>query len=224
MLQEQGDVTQGVNQVQNNRERPCVFISVINTESAPSVYAGAVPAGEACGCARPFVVERAGRASLRGPVRTPRPVSTVVPRGGWRPGITGEADHPGDPGVTKPRWAPSFSPFLSGAPKGRRSRLGASMWSGVPVGRAPMLHAQPVRLHLQAQVFSLRHETSASRADAGGGDWKAGHPSRNHPLPPLSMPSTWTPAAWGPGTAGSPHPRSCLVSATCALCPVRRTP
>lgn len=131
-----------------------------------------------------------------------------MPRGGWRPGITGEADHPGDPGVTKPHWAPSSSPFLSGAPRGRRSRLGASVRSGAPAGRAPMLHTQPVRLHLQAQVFSLRHEASASRADAGGGNRKAGHPSRNHPLPPLSMPSTWTPAAWGPGTAGSPIPEA----------------
>lgn len=102
--------------------------------------------------------------SLRGPVRTPRPVSTVVPRGGWRPGVTGETDHPGDPGVTKPRRAPSSSPFLSGASKGRWSWLGTSMRSGTPAGQAPTLHTQPVRLHLQVQVFSLHHKTSASRA------------------------------------------------------------
>ena len=174
-LQEQCKVTQGVNQVQNNRARPRVFISVINTESAPSVYAGTVPAGAACGCARPFVGGAGGEGEQAGSTRPPRPGSTVVPRGSWReggcrdrrprtlgkrPGVTGEADHPG---VTKQRWAPSSSPFPSGVPKGRRSQLWASVRSGAPEGQAPRLHTQPVRLHLQAQVFSLHHKTSASR-------------------------------------------------------------
>lgn len=97
MLQEQGNVTQGVNQVQNNRERPCVFISVINTESAPSVYAGAVPAGEACGCARPFVVG-AGR---EGEPAGPRENSEVCEHGCAMRGLAAW-DHGGG----RPPWEP----------------------------------------------------------------------------------------------------------------------
>ena len=169
---------------------------------------------------------------MRGPVRTPGPVSTVVPRGGWQPGVKGETDHPGDPGVTKPRWAPSSSPFLSGASKGRWSWLGTSVQSGAPAGRAPTLHTQPVRLHLQAQVFSLRHKISASRARGKRpmrleviGKWATPPRTTLCPLHPCPSGGPLQPGALG--QLGGPVPEApvpvcCRQRACFVLCVARR--
>lgn len=235
-LREQYRVTQGVNQVQNNRARPRVFISVINTESAPSVYAGAVPAGAACGCVRPFVVGAGGEGKRAGSMRPPRPVSTVVPHGSWReggcrdrrpgtlgrrPGVTGEADHPV---VTKQRWAPSSSLFLKEDSHSCGPVSGQEPLRARPPGCTPSLCVSISKLRFS---HSVTKPVPPGSMEGGRCMWRRSEsrpPLPGAPLPPPSTPSTWTTAAWGPGTAGSPRPGSCLVSATCAICPVCRTP
>lgn len=231
-LQEQCKVTQGVNQVQNNRERPCVFISVINTESAPSVYAGAVPARAACGCARPFVVGAGREGECAGPRENSRTREHSCAMRGLAAG-----GHRGD----GPPWGPwghkaplgtVLQPLplgslqrkmvMAGDQRAVRSPCGPGPHAPHPACASPSPSAGFLALSQNQRLQGPRKE-----ADAAGGDRKVGHPSQNHPLPPPSTPFTWTPAAWGPGTAGSPRPgspRPRLLSATCVLCPVRRTP
>lgn len=202
-LQEQCKVTQGVNQVQNNRERPCVFISVINTESAPSVYAGAVPARAACGCARPFVVGAGREGERAGPRENSRTREhSCATRGLAAGGQRGDGP-PWGPWGHKAPLGTVLQPLPLGSLQRKMVMAGDQRAVRSPCGPGPHAPHPACASPSPSAGFLAPSQNQClqgprKEADAAGGDWKVGHPSQNHPLPPPSTPFTWTPAAWEP--------------------------